>query len=33
VNRDQVKINWKFNRKEARRKFGYKLNSFKRSEA
>jgi hypothetical protein len=31
MNRDRVKINWKFNRKTARRKFGYKANSFKRS--
>ena len=32
VNRARTKINWKFGRKEARRKFGYKKNSFKRSE-
>jgi len=31
MNRDRVKINWKFDRKAARRKFGYKRNSFKRS--
>ena len=31
MNRDRVKINWKFNRKAARRKFGYKRKSFKRS--
>jgi transposase len=31
VNRARVKINWKFNRRAARRKFGYKKNSFKRS--
>lgn len=31
MNRDRVKINWKFDRKSARRKFGYKQNSFKRS--
>jgi hypothetical protein len=31
VNRDHVKINWKFNRKSARKKFGYKQNSFRRS--
>ena len=31
VNRDRVKINWNFDRKAARRKFGYKTNSFKRS--
>jgi hypothetical protein len=32
TNRAQTKINWKFDRKTARRKFGYKPNSFKRSE-
>jgi hypothetical protein len=32
MNRDRVKINWKFNRKTARRKFGYKRQSFKRSQ-
>ena len=32
INRDRVKINWKFDRKAARRKFRYKKNSFKRSE-
>src|SRR5690348_2572791 len=32
MNRDRIKINWKFDRKTARRKFGYKRNSFKRSE-
>ena len=32
MNRDRVKINWKFNRKAARRKFGYKRKSFKRPE-
>ena len=32
MNRKRVKINWKFDRKAARRKFGYKRNSFKRSE-
>jgi len=32
MNRDGVKINWKFDRKAARRKFGYKGNSFKRAE-
>jgi hypothetical protein len=32
VNRDRVKIAWKFDRKIARRKFGYKRKSFKRSE-
>jgi hypothetical protein len=31
MNRDRVKINWKFDRKTARRKFGYKRNSSKRS--
>ena len=31
MNRDRVKINWKFDRKTARREFGYKQNSFKRS--
>ena len=30
VNRDQVKINWRFDRKAARRKFGYKYKSSKR---
>ena len=32
VNRDRTRINWKFNRKAARRKFGYKRKSFTRSE-
>jgi hypothetical protein len=32
MNRDRVKITWKFDRKTARRKFGYKRKSFKRSE-
>jgi hypothetical protein len=32
MNRNHVKINWKFDRKAARRKFGYKRNVFKRSE-
>jgi hypothetical protein len=32
MNRNRVTINWKFDRKAARRKFGYKKNSFKRSE-
>ena len=27
MNRDQIKINWKFDRRAARRKFGYKCNS------
>ena len=31
MNRNRVTINWKFDRKAARRKFGYKKNSFKRS--
>jgi len=31
MNRNRVKINWKFDRQAARRKFGYKKNSFKRS--
>ena len=31
MNRDHVKITWKFDRKTARRKFGYKRNSFRRS--
>ena len=32
MNRNRVKIDWKFDRKTARRKFGYKRNYFKRSE-
>jgi len=31
MNRDRVKINWTFDRKAARQKFGYKSKSFKRS--
>jgi transposase len=31
MNRARTKINWRFNRKAARRKFGYKWNHFKRS--
>jgi hypothetical protein len=31
MNRDRVKIDWKFDRRAARRKFGYKGQSFKRS--
>ena len=31
MNRDRVKIAWKFDRKSARRKFGYKKNQFTRS--
>jgi len=33
VNRNQLKIAWKFDRKAARRKFGYKRKSFTRSES
>jgi len=32
INRAKTKINWKFDRKAARRKFGYRKNSFTRSE-
>jgi len=32
INRTRTRINWKFGRKEARRKFGYKKHSFKRSQ-
>jgi len=32
MNRDQIKINWKFDRRSARRKFGHKGKYFKRSE-
>ena len=32
MNRDRIKINWKFDRKAARRKFGYKRKPFTRSE-
>ena len=31
MNRDCIKINWTFDRRAARRKFGYKRKSFKRS--
>src|SRR5215470_2543328 len=31
MNRDKVRINWQFDRKTARRKFGYKKNDFTRS--
>ena len=31
INRRRTRINWKFNRKAARRKFGYKRKSIKRS--
>jgi DDE superfamily endonuclease len=33
MNRDRVKIDWKFDRRAARRKFGYKCQSFTRSKA
>jgi len=33
MNRDRVKIDWKFDRRAARREFGYKCQSFTRSEA
>jgi hypothetical protein len=32
INRDRIHINWKFDRKAARRKFGYKKQSFTRSQ-
>jgi DDE superfamily endonuclease len=32
MNRNRVRIQWRFNRKAARRKFGYKRTSFKRSQ-
>jgi hypothetical protein len=32
MNRDRIKINWKFDRRAARRKFGDNRKSFKRSE-
>ena len=32
MNHDQIKINWQFDRRAARRKFGYKCKSFKRSQ-
>ena len=32
MNHDRTRINWKFNRKAARRKFGYKQKAFTRSE-
>ena len=32
MNRDRIKINWKFDRKAARRKFGYQRKPFMRSE-
>lgn len=31
MNRDRITINWRFDRRAARRKFGYKKTSFKRS--
>jgi hypothetical protein len=31
MNRDRIKINWQFDRRAARRKFGYKRKSFRRS--
>jgi hypothetical protein len=31
MNRDRIQINWKFDRKAARHKFGYKRTSFTRS--
>jgi hypothetical protein len=31
MNKARQKINWRFDRKAARLKFGYKKNSFKRS--
>ena len=33
MNRDRIKINWRFDRRAARRKVGYKRKSFKRSQA
>jgi thiamine biosynthesis protein ThiC len=32
MNRDKIKIDWKFDRQAARRKFGYKRKSFMRSD-
>jgi hypothetical protein len=32
MNRDKIKIDWKFDRRSARRKFGYKRKSFTRSQ-
>ncbi len=32
MNRERIKINWKFDRKAARRRFGYKHKYSKRSE-
>jgi hypothetical protein len=31
MNRDRIRINWQFDRRAARRKFGYKYQSFRRS--
>jgi DDE superfamily endonuclease len=31
INRDKIKIDWRFSRKKARQKFGYDKNSFIRS--
>jgi hypothetical protein len=31
VNRDRIRINWRFGRNDARRKFGYKKYLFRRS--
>jgi hypothetical protein len=31
MNRDRIQINWTFDRRAARRKFGYKRKAFKRS--
>jgi hypothetical protein len=32
MNRAQVQIDWQFSRRDARKKFGYKKNNFRRSE-
>ena len=32
INRAQTRIDWQFSRKDARRRFGYRKNQFKRSE-
>jgi hypothetical protein len=32
INRDKIKIDWRFSRKKARQKFGYDKNSFTRSQ-
>jgi len=32
MNRNRITINWKFTRKKARQKFGYKRNNLMRSE-